>query len=216
MTERDNSVDVGGADIAWMRNLAQEGASSPLQGGDILLAAGLCFGAVSVLQWLTLSGLGPWSPSVLGVAWPVITIIFVVFATVQGFRKGRQGGVRTAANRASATVWTSVGLGIFMLFVSLALIGWRLQGNVASVIFSLVPSVIMVFYGMGWAVNAAMMRSAFLWRLSAASFVAAPVLAAFTGSTLQYLAYAVCLFVLMAWPGWLLMNKARAASSKAG
>ncbi|CAN5118713.1 hypothetical protein BH10PSE1_BH10PSE1_30910 [soil metagenome] len=205
----------GPADIAWMRNLAQEGASAPLQGGDILLAAGLLFGLASLAQWALLSGLTPWSPEALGIVWPVITVVFVAFALIQGRRKSSLGGVRTSANRASQTVWTSVGIGIFMLFVSMALIGWRLGADVSRVVFSLIPSIIMVFYGMGWAVNATMMRSAFLWRLSIGSFVAAPVLAAFTGSTLQYLAYAACLFALMAFPGWLLMRKARASSGVA-
>lgn len=215
MTEVENRSDADGgpADIAWMRNLAQEGASAPLRGGDILLAAGLLFGLGSVANWLVMSGLTPWAPGkVLNLVWPVVTVVFVTLAFVLGGRKAREGGVRTAANRASATVWSSVGIGIFTLFVSIALIGWRLGGEFQAFIFSLIPSLIMVFYGMGWAVSATMTRSAFLWRLSIASFVAAPVLAAFTGSDWQYLAYAVCLFGLMALPGWLLMRKARAAS----
>lgn len=203
-------------DIAWMRNLAQEGASQPLQGGDILLAAGLCFGLASIANWLVISGLAPnWPHGILNWVWAVTTIGFVVFATVQGRRKAQSGGVRTAANRASSVVWSSVGAAIFTLFVSIAVIGWRLGGEFQPFIFSLIPSMIMVFYGMGWAVTATMMRSGFLWRLSIASFVAAPVLALFAGSTLQYLAYAVCLFGLMALPGWLLMRKARIASGAA-
>lgn len=199
----------GPADIAWMRNLAQEGAAAPLRGGDILLAAGLLFGLASVANWLVVSGLTPWTPrEALNLIWPVTTIAFVIFATVQGRRKAQAAGVKTAANRASATVWTSVGIGIFTLFVSIAVIGWRLGDASQAFVFSLIPSIIMVFYGMGWAVSATMTRSGFLWRLSIASFVAAPLLAAFTGSTLQYLVYAACLFGLMAVPGWLLMKKA--------
>lgn len=199
----------GSADIAWMRNLAQEGAAAPLRGGDILLAAGLMFGLASVANWLVMSGLTPWAPrEALNLIWPVTTIAFVAYAILQGRRKASEGGVRTFANRASATVWSSVGIAIFILFVSIAVIGWRLGGDFQVFVFSLIPSVIMVFYGMGWAVSATMMRSGFLWRLSIASFVAAPVLAVFTGSALQYLAYAACLFGLMALPGWLLMKKA--------
>ncbi|CAN5138000.1 hypothetical protein BH09PSE1_BH09PSE1_24920 [soil metagenome] len=204
ITETDDA-----ADIAWMRNLAQEGAQAPLRGGDILLAAGLLFGLASVVNWLVMSGMTPWAPkTVLSILWPVTTIVFVVFATIQGRRKARSGGVQTTANRASATVWSCVGIGIFTLFVSIALIGFRLGNGFQPFVFSLIPSIIMVFYGLGWAVSATTMRSAFLWRLSIGSFVAAPVLAAFTGSTWQYLAYAACLFGLMAVPGWLLMKKA--------
>ena len=204
-------VPAEAADIAWMRNLAAEGAAEPLRGGATLLAAGLLFGGASLFQWAVLSQALPIAPSSLAIVWPVITVAFVAFATIYGIRTGRSAGVRTAANRASATVWTSVGLGIFTLFVSMGLMGWRMGVEVSAVALGLIPSVIMVFYGLGWAVSGSMFRSTFLWRLSVASFVAAPVLAAFTGSTWQYLVYALCLFALMALPGWLLMRKVRAA-----
>ena len=202
------------ADIAWMRNLAAEGAAEPLRGGATLLAAGLLFGGTSAFQWAVLSRALPIAPSSLGLVWPIITVAFVAFATIHGSRMRRSGGVRTAANRASATVWSAIGLGIFTLFVSMGLMGWRLGSEVAPIALGLIPSVIMVFYGLGWAVSATMFRSTFLWRLSFASFVAAPVLAVFTGSTWQYLAYAACLFGLMALPGWLLMQKVRASQGQ--
>jgi len=67
----------------------------------------------------------------------------------------------------------------------------------------------LAFYGIGWAVSAAMYRSRALWGLAFRSFVAAPVLAAFTGYDEQYLAYAAALFLLMALPGFLLMRGAK-------
>jgi hypothetical protein len=75
---------------------------------------------------------------------------------------------------------------------------------------ALTPSVIMVFYGIGWAVSATMYRNQVLWWLAAGSFVAAPLLAALADQEAQYLAYAAALFLLMALPGWLLMQRARA------
>jgi hypothetical protein len=76
--------------------------------------------------------------------------------------------------------------------------------------FWLAPSVIMVFYGLGWAVTSAMMKSRPLWWLAMASFFAAPLLALLAGQPAQYLAYAAALFLLMALPGWMLMRQARA------
>ena len=75
---------------------------------------------------------------------------------------------------------------------------------------ALTPSIIMVFYGIGWAVSAAMYRSRFLWWLAIGSFVAAPLLASLADQEAQYLAYAGALFLLMALPGWMLMRQARA------
>jgi hypothetical protein len=214
MTDPANTpASQGSADIAWMRNLAQEGASAPLKGGETLLAAGLLFGLASLAHWAAASGLTPWTLNAASVViWPATTVAFVLFATISGSRTARAAGVRTAANRAAATVWMAVGIAIFALFVSLALIGVRLGQGAGLVVSQMIPSIIMALYGLGWAVSATMMRSGFLWRLSIASFVAAPLMAALTGSSIQYLAYAACLFGLMALPGWLLMRKARAAS----
>ena len=77
------------------------------------------------------------------------------------------------------------------------------------VAFALMPSVIMVFYGSGWAVTAAMQRSKPLWALAIASFAAAPLLAVLVGQAEQYVAYAAALFLLMGLPGFLMMRAAR-------
>ncbi len=76
-------------------------------------------------------------------------------------------------------------------------------------LLSLSPSIIMTFYGLGWAVSAAMTRSKPLSGLAIASFIAAPLLALLTDQASQYLAYAACLFLLMAAPGFLLMRAAK-------
>ena len=123
----------------------------------------------------------------------------------------RGGGVMTAANRASGTAWASVGWGIFALSLSMAVLGFRMGGEAVLVTFALMPSMIMVFYGMGWAVSAAMLRSRNLWLLAIGSFAAAPLLATLTGQNEQYLAYAGAMLLLMALPGWLLMRAAKRA-----
>jgi len=122
---------------------------------------------------------------------------------------GRSRGVVTTANRAVGAVWAGVGLGIFALFTSLAVIGTRLGGGSSLAMLSLIPSAIMVFYGLGWAVTGAMQKSRALGTLAAASFLAAPLLALLAGQATQYLGYAACLFALMAVPGFLLMRQAR-------
>ena len=127
---------------------------------------------------------------------------------VGGRRGGR--GVVTSAGRASGTAWASVGWGIFALAVSMAVLSWRLGEEAAMVTLALMPSMIMVFYGSGWAVTAAMQRSKPLWALAIASFAAAPLLAALVGQAEQYLAYAAALFLLLGLPVFLMMRAARA------
>ena len=45
MTDPNNDA----ADIAWLRNLAAEGATAPFRGASVLLAAGLIYGVASLV-----------------------------------------------------------------------------------------------------------------------------------------------------------------------
>ncbi len=206
MTEK---IEDPAADIAWMRRLAEEGADAPMQGASILMSAGLIYGAASLFHWAQISGVFPTSGLAIGIGWLAATGLFLLTLFVIISRLKRKGGVTTASNRASGTVWSALGWGIFALFLSMAVVGWRTGEQGALLAMSLSISAIMVFYGIGWAVTAAMYRSRMLWSLAIGSFAAAPLLASLTGLDVQYLAYAAALFLLMALPGFLLMRGAR-------
>ena len=214
MTDPIDITDDGPADIAWMRSLAQEGASAPLGGGAILMAAGLIYGAASLVQWAAIVGLTPFSPRESNWIWVSATAVFLIFTLIDKLAWSSWSRVKTATNRAARAAWTGVGVGIFATIASMAAVAWRL-GEPGAVVLWLLPSVIMVFYGLGWGVSAAMMRSSRLGWLAGASLLAAPLMAAMTGSPHLYLAYALALFALMALPGFLLMRAARAARSPA-
>ena len=205
MTDPNNDT----ADIAWLRSLAEEGAKTPPHGGSILCAAGLIWGTASVAHWFIITGLIPVDPAGYGLVWGVALLVFFATLVVLTRRLKAQGGVETAANRAFGSVWSALGWGIFSLFTALMLLDVSRTGEVNMADWSLaIPSIIMTFYGMGWAVSATMLRQRRLWVLAIASFVAAPVLALISGSTAQYLAYAATMYLLMALPGYLLMRAA--------
>lgn len=206
MTDPNDDI----ADIAWLRTLAEEGANTPPHGGAILCASGLIWGTASIAHWTIITGLLPIDPAGYGLVWGVALIVFFVTLIVLIRRLKAQTGVETAANRAFSSVWQALGWGIFSLFTALMLldVGRTGQANMAE--WSLaIPSIIMAFYGMGWAVSATMLRQKTLWILAIGSFVAAPVLALIAGSSAQYLAYAAALYLFMALPGFLLMRSAR-------
>ncbi len=207
MTE---NIEDPAADIAWMRRLAEEGAEAPMRGASILMSAGLLYGAASLFHWAEITGRVGSAPGITGISWLVATALFLLTLSVVLSRLKRERGVMTANNRASGTVWSALGWGIFALFLSMAAVGWRTGEEGALLALSLAISTIMVFYGIGWAVTAAMYRSRILWGLAIASFAAAPLLASLTGLDEQYLAYAAALFLLMALPGWMLMRRVRA------
>ena len=204
MTDPNNDT----ADIAWLRNLAEEGASKPMRGGSILMAAGLIYGLASIIHWTVASGLIDQPPRAFSFLWLGATALFLCVLTAIIQRSRSSGGVKTAVDRATRSVWSAVGWGIFTLYGSIALIAWRV-GEQSLVLLSLSPSIIMVFYGLGWAVSAAMTRSRLLTWLAGASFVAAPLLALLADQPALYLGYAAALFGLMALPGLLLMRAAK-------
>ena len=197
------------ADIAWMRRLAEEGSESPVKGGSILMAAGLIYGAASLFEWAQVTGLAGPIAGVRGVSWLVGTAVFLVTLTFVNMRLRSGTGVMTSANRAFAAVWTAVGIGIFALFLALIINDVRMGPDQGFTAMWLVPSIIFAFYGLGWAVTAAMLRSRILWLLAATALAACPALALLTGSASQYLAYAAALFLLMGLPGFLLMRSVR-------
>ena len=198
------------ADIAWMRNLAEEGAQAPMRGNSLLMFGGLLYGLASLFHWAIIVGLVPLAKNQIWIGWIAATVAYWIILAVTIPRLSR-AGVSTTANRAAGIAWSGMGWGIFAMFVAMSVLGWRLADEVAlEAMFALIPSIIMVFYGVGWAVHAEMQRSRKLWVLSFASFAAAPLLALFAGQAEQYLAYAAALFLLMALPGWMLMRQARA------
>lgn len=206
MTNQDELTD-----IAWLKGLAEEGAKAPVRGGSILFAAGLIFGTGSLAHWLIVAEILTVPSGVFGALWGVTVLVYLAALVVLIARLKRQGGVETAANRAFGIVWSALGWGLFSLFMSLIVSDLARAGESDIAEWSLViPSIIMAFYGVGWAVSATMTRSRPLWALALASFAAAPVLAVLSGTSWQYLAYAVALFGLMALPGFLLMRAAKA------
>lgn len=204
MTDPHNDM----ADIAWLRTLAAEGANAPYRGASVMVSAGVLYGTASLLQWGQASGLLPGGMSMAGMEWLAATGLFLLSLPILIWRLKSQDGVQTTANRVVSTVWACVGWSIFTLFAAMMITDYRMGSVQGMGTFWLVPSIIMVFYGLGWSVTASLYGNGRLWSLSIGSFVAALVLAVLAGSPHQYLAYAASLFGLMALPGVLLVRAA--------
>ena len=200
------------SDIAWMRQLAEEGRHAPLAGGSIMMSAGLIYGITSAVHWAIATDRLGTEPSSLSWIWLGATALFMVLIIL--LRVSGRRGVVSSANRAAGVAWGTVGWGIFALLGCLSIIASRVADPRA--IVSVIPCVILIFYGMGWGVSAAMFKSRNLALLGAGSAVAALIVAAMTGDANQYLAYAAALFALMAVPGFLLMQAARRANEARG
>jgi len=198
----DDQIQSVKDDIAFMRALAAEGQRTPLLGGAILVAAGLIFGAASLAYWAMLEEhlvVDPeWGSFFI---WMGALALFLIVLTVLNIRIGKQPGARSPANRASGAAWMGVGMAIFAMGLSYGVAGWQLRSDDVMATF---PSVIFALYGAGWAVAAAMTGKRWLWWVAFGSWAMAPVLAWFSAISIQYILYAVALFLLMSLPGYVL------------
>lgn len=191
-------------DIAYMKALAQEGRQAPLLGGSILITAGLVFGLASIIHYGIDSGILNVSPVAYALLWGGAMLVFFVILAWQIRKADRKPGAQSAANRAAGAGWMGVGLGVFVMALSMGVIGWKTQSAIPSLIF---PSLIFALYGSGWAVSATMSDQKWQWKLAIGSWIAAPLIAFLTGSPLMWLGYAAGLFLFALLPGVLLVRQ---------
>jgi hypothetical protein len=199
MTEQNQSLR---EDIAFVRQMAEAGRDKPMVGGQILAACGLIFGAASLAVWVMAEVLRmPTSNAML--SWLVSGVVWVVVLIPMIRRTRREtGGLQGTVGAA----WAGVGYAVFAMFVSLIVIGQRLEVPYLMVAF---PSVLMALYGAAWSVAATAFRKRWMHLVAIASFVMAPVNGWFAGSMTIYLVYAISLFGLLTAPGLYLIRQAR-------
>ena len=189
-------------DIAYHKNLAEEGRAPANLGGSIMVAAGLVFGAASVCQWLVLTHRVVVSLWALPVLWLAAVAIFL--AILSGL-KSRMTSAKTAGGRASGVAWTGVGWTIFTLSASVLIVSWRANSGVPTLLF---PSIVLSLYGLGWLVAAAVSRKRWILITAIGSYVAAMVLAAVSNTPAVMLYFAGALMLLAVAPGVALMRTA--------
>ena len=191
-------------DIAYMKALAQEGRQTPILGGAMLFTSGVVFGLASLIHWAAFVGvlrIGNWG--VLGV-WMGAVVLYMVILMFLIAKVKRQVGVRSAANRATRAVWSAIGGSIFVLGVSIAVVGYKYPHSAEGL---LIPSIILALWGTGWAVQAAMANVRWMRWMAVAAWVAAPAVALVAGKPEQFLAYAGALVICAVIPGFVMMRQ---------
>lgn len=189
-------------DISYLKSLAQHGRDGTASGGLILMAAGGCFGIVSLAQWVALAHVAPLPMSVVSVLWIVALAVFFLALFLTKRRQGKEG----AGMREASLSWQAVGYALFALFASLAIASWRTQN---ALLISFSPSIVLALYGGAWSVGATVTRRRWLWALAFGSFAGALVSAWLIGDVSQWLFYGVALFLLAFAPGLVFTLQAR-------
>jgi hypothetical protein len=192
-------------DIAFMRTLAQEGASSPILGGSLLLANGLIYAAASTaVWWATTRTQDPdhWMAPIWGTTFCVQAVSVAVLILRL---KGRRVGPIDRTNRVFASVWNGVGFAIFACMISFAL-----TARVAHIpaVLAASPAMVLALYGVGWMATAAVSKARWTRAIAALSFLFAIACGALAGNPNLALLFAVAILALLALPGFLLIKRA--------
>jgi len=191
-------------DIAFMRELAEEGRSPPLVGGLILVSAGVVFSVASLGHWAIATGLVAESPWSYAIVWGAALALFLGSVVLFKSRAALQPGAHAPGNRAAGMAWAGVGWGIMTLIVCLNLVCWRLQSLAP---LAMIPPMVLILYGLGWSVAAVVSRQRWIWVVAIGSYLAAMVTALFCNSPSVYLIYAAALTLLITVPGVVLMRQ---------
>ena len=199
MTDQNQTIR---ADIAFMRQLAEEGRHSPITDGSFLLAAGLIFGTASLVQWWALTNGFGGGVFVAGL-WFGAVALFMAFLFILKRSAPRRGGMAGA----SGLAWSGAGCAIITIAMSLMALGIHTHDWTA---MTAMPSIVLAIYGGAWFVAAALSRTGWLYAVALGSFAMALVIGWFAaaGATVL-LIYAASLFGLLALPGLVLMLRAR-------
>jgi len=191
------------SDIDYLKTLAESGARGPMRNAASLFWAGLLYGVAALAQYALFRGWLPQTPVVSLTVWLGASVIFGVLAF---FDRNRIKGC--VSNRAIATAWSAVGIGIVLSNARLA--GYFSRGRALVPGFGRPAEEVAEQYGMGWWVSGKMSDTPWLTWVSLGCFVAAPAIALLGGRPEQMIAYAVCLFLFAMTPGYILMRGERA------
>lgn len=196
------------SDIAFLKVMAEGGLDGTETGMVILTAAGGLYGVAAAVQWAALTGFAGVGFMTSTIAWSLAFVLFMAALVWTLRRQTARGG----ATRAATLGWMGVGWALFVLFGALAIASWRTH-SVLLISFS--PVIVMALYGGAWSVAASVTRrTEFRW-LAFGSFAAALVSAWLVADTIQWLFYALCLFLLAFAPGLFFMTRGRAAAASA-
>ena len=192
-------------DIAFLRDLADAGRQSPMKGGSILMAAGLIYAACAFITWAAAAH--PMAPLFMPILWFGGTgLFFVALFALRG-----RLGAKSETNKAAGLIWAGAGWALFVIVLSLMLMGYRANGWW---IMGAICPIVLATYGAAWTLAGILTKIAWMRVVGFGAFIMALVCAWYAIDVrTMFLLYGVSLLGLVALPGYLAMRQAQRAAA---
>lgn len=193
-------------DIAYVRQMAEEGASAPSLGGRFYVWWGTLVSIAALVHWAIIAGHVPvrsmWALLVL---WGAMAVVGVAGNIVLGRSMPAKPGGSSPGNRAESGLWLIAGAGFGVIWLGI-IIAVVLRGQDALLFDAMFPVGFLV-YAIAGAVQNVLMRKGGVWWQPLLSLGFAGVTMAFAGSVDIYLVAAIGVFACLAIPGFLSLRR---------
>ena len=209
MTQDSTTTAGTAADIAFIRDLAEQGRNTAPLNGPFLIAASVIFGIANLGQWALVTGLfdaSPWAPLWL---WVGAGVMFGLSLFVLTRRVEAKPGANTQVNKAIGASWSAVGVGIFAMWLAFMAIGFK-TGDWA--LMWAMPSLVFAAYGSAWFVSGEMTGRRWMKGIALLSYAGAAALGLVIGNAAMYLVFTALLVLVALIPGIVLTRQEPAAS----
>jgi hypothetical protein len=203
------SITTTNDDLAFLRNLldSDRGIAKRRKFGILYFVSGIAWAPSVLLEWAQLSKMVLISREWIRYAYLASTLILVV-AMVYAFWRDRNAGPKTTANRAFSAAFAGIGYSYLVVLAMLV----NLASQRGNDVFYLVYAVVLFAgQGAGWYVAWALQRQAWLAFVAVGWYTAALIAGLNVLSLPNFLlATSISLLLLMAVPGWVMMQKSSA------
>ena len=186
-------------DIAFVRQIAEEGQTTPSLSGRFQIMWGGLIGTALVAHWLAAKGLF-WLPvEQIGAVWFGVGVFGGIASVLLSRTLGNKPGLSSAGNQAEQAAWPVTGAGLFLYAIAIAL-GVALRGQPV-VLFDTIMPVAFFVYAVNQAMAARLFRRKQSRIMCAVLLIFSALTAALIGMAEVYLVAAAGVFVTQLLPG---------------